>query len=27
MAKIVTDQSKPYDVSQAGFPYGAVREV
>ena len=27
MAKIVTGQSKPYDVSQAGFPYGAVREV
>ncbi|HEY7628807.1 MAG TPA: FAD-dependent oxidoreductase [Ilumatobacteraceae bacterium] len=27
MAKIVTDESKPYDVSQAGFPYGAVREV
>ena len=27
MSKIVTDQSKPYDVSQAGFPYGAVREV
>ena len=27
MTKIVTDQSKPYDVSQAGFPYGAVREV
>ena len=27
MAKIVTDQLKPYDVSQAGFPYGAVREV
>ncbi|MDP9465393.1 MAG: glycine cleavage system protein T, partial [Actinomycetota bacterium] len=27
MAKIVTDQSKSYDVSQAGFPYGAVREV
>jgi len=27
MAKIVTDQSKPYDVSQAGFPYGAVRDV
>ncbi len=27
LAKIVTDQSKPYDVSQAGFPYGAVREV
>jgi glycine cleavage system aminomethyltransferase T/glycine/D-amino acid oxidase-like deaminating enzyme len=27
MAKIVTDQSKPYDVSQTGFPYGAVREV
>jgi heterotetrameric sarcosine oxidase gamma subunit len=27
MAKIVTDQSKPYDVSQSGFPYGAVREV
>jgi glycine cleavage system aminomethyltransferase T/glycine/D-amino acid oxidase-like deaminating enzyme len=27
MAKIVTDQSKPYDVSQGGFPYGAVREV
>ena len=27
MAKIVTGQSKSYDVSQAGFPYGAVREV
>jgi glycine cleavage system aminomethyltransferase T len=27
MAKIVTGQSKPYDLSQAGFPYGAVREV
>ncbi|HEX4983352.1 MAG TPA: FAD-dependent oxidoreductase [Ilumatobacteraceae bacterium] len=27
MAKIVTGQSKPYDMSQAGFPYGAVREV
>ena len=27
MSKIVTDQSKPYDVSQAGFPYGAVRDV
>ena len=27
MAKIVTGQSKQYDVSQAGFPYGAVREV
>ena len=27
MAKIVTGQSKPYDVSQAGFPYGAVRDV
>jgi glycine cleavage system aminomethyltransferase T/glycine/D-amino acid oxidase-like deaminating enzyme len=27
MAKIVTDQSKPYDVSQTGFPYGGVREV
>ena len=27
MAKIVTDQLNPYDVSQAGFPYGAVRKV
>ncbi|HWM21530.1 MAG TPA: FAD-dependent oxidoreductase, partial [Ilumatobacteraceae bacterium] len=27
MAKIVTGPSKAYDVSQAGFPYGAVREV
>ena len=27
LAKIVTDQLNPYDVSQAGFPYGAVREV
>ena len=27
MAKIVTSQHKPYDVSQAGFPYGAVRDV
>ena len=27
MAKIVTGQHKPYDVSQAGFPYGAVRDV
>ena len=27
MATIVTGPSKPYDVSQAGFPYGAVREV
>jgi glycine cleavage system aminomethyltransferase T len=27
MAKIVTGQSRPYDMSQAGFPYGAVREV
>ena len=24
MAKIVTGQHKPYDVTQAGFPYGAV---
>jgi glycine cleavage system aminomethyltransferase T/glycine/D-amino acid oxidase-like deaminating enzyme len=27
MAKIVTGQSKPYDVTLGGFPYGAVREV
>jgi glycine cleavage system aminomethyltransferase T len=27
MAKIVTGQSAPYDVTQAGFPYGAVRDV
>jgi glycine cleavage system aminomethyltransferase T len=27
MAKIVTGQHKPYDVTQAGFPYGAVRDV
>jgi glycine cleavage system aminomethyltransferase T len=27
MAKIVTGQSKPYDVTQAGFPYGSVRDV
>jgi glycine cleavage system aminomethyltransferase T/glycine/D-amino acid oxidase-like deaminating enzyme len=27
MAKIVTGRHKPYDVSQAGFPYGSVREV
>jgi glycine cleavage system aminomethyltransferase T/glycine/D-amino acid oxidase-like deaminating enzyme len=27
MAKIVTGQSKAYDVSQTGFPYGAVRDV
>ena len=27
MAKIVTGQHEPYDVTQAGFPYGAVREV
>ncbi|MEO8363364.1 MAG: FAD-dependent oxidoreductase [Ilumatobacteraceae bacterium] len=27
MAKIVTDQHKPYDVSQTNFPYGSVRQV
>lgn len=27
MAKIVTGDHKPYDVSQANFPYGAVRNV
>jgi glycine cleavage system aminomethyltransferase T/glycine/D-amino acid oxidase-like deaminating enzyme len=27
MAKIVTGQHEPYDVTQDGFPYGAVREV
>jgi glycine cleavage system aminomethyltransferase T/glycine/D-amino acid oxidase-like deaminating enzyme len=27
LAKIVTDQLQPYDLSQAGFPYGSVREV
>ena len=27
MAKIVTGQHKPYDVTQAGFPYGSVRDV
>ena len=27
MAKIVTGQHEPYDVTQDGFPYGAVRDV
>jgi len=27
MAAVTTGQSQPYDVTQAGFPYGAVREV
>jgi glycine cleavage system aminomethyltransferase T/glycine/D-amino acid oxidase-like deaminating enzyme len=27
MAKIVTGQHQPYDVTQDGFPYGAVRDV
>ncbi len=27
LAKIVTGPSQAYDVSQAGFPYGAVRDV
>ena len=27
MAKIATGQHEPYDVTQDGFPYGAVREV
>lgn len=27
MTKIVTSQHKPYDVSQANFPYGSVRDV
>jgi glycine cleavage system aminomethyltransferase T/glycine/D-amino acid oxidase-like deaminating enzyme len=27
MAKIATGQHKPYDVTQAGFPYGSVRDV
>jgi glycine cleavage system aminomethyltransferase T/glycine/D-amino acid oxidase-like deaminating enzyme len=27
MAKIVTGPSAPYDVTQAGFPYGSVRDV
>ncbi len=27
MAKIVTSQHKPFDVSQSNFPYGSVREV
>jgi glycine cleavage system aminomethyltransferase T/glycine/D-amino acid oxidase-like deaminating enzyme len=27
MAKIVTGQHKPYDVSQTNFPYGSVRDV
>jgi glycine cleavage system aminomethyltransferase T/glycine/D-amino acid oxidase-like deaminating enzyme len=27
MAKVVTGQHEPYDVTQAGFPYGAVRDV
>lgn len=27
MAKIVTSQHKPYDVSQANFSYGSVRDV
>jgi len=27
MAAVVTGSSRPYDVSQAGFPYGSVREV
>ena len=27
MAKIVTGQHEPYDVTQEGFPYGHVREV
>ncbi len=27
MSKIVTGQHKPYDVSQANFPYGSVRDV
>ena len=27
MARIVTGKSRAYDVTQAGFPYGALREV
>ncbi|MEK7292233.1 MAG: FAD-dependent oxidoreductase, partial [Actinomycetota bacterium] len=27
MAKVVTSQHKPFDVSQANFPYGSVRDV
>lgn len=27
LAKVATGQHKPYDVTQAGFPYGHVREI